>query len=328
MTQSGEELTLKGEFKSDPENVYGFYKSLEVIYSRNIDDWNELEIKLLTPEKASECLYQMIFVLKGEVCLLKKGSKKEYGRVGNQQHNLCCVTPKYMRMIMSSRHDEIICVNLSSTFLNRYLSNHKVWQGFRLASEDESLLKLANHDMHITPEISAILHRLDQTSDNVIFDQLLLESKVIELLALQISQSEQPQNVSMSPNLKKEDMDKMVAARDILINTAGEQLSLRSLAHLVGTNEFNLKRDFKIAFGSTVYNYLNRHKMEQAKAMLNEEDISIAEVASKLNYKYATHFSVAFKKYFGYLPSTIRSRKLSLILFLEEFAFGFESLIR
>jgi len=327
MTQSGEESTLKGEFKSDPENVHAFHKSVEISYSRNIDDGGQLEVQMFPPEPTCECLYQMIFVLKGETFFLKKGSKEEYGHIGNQQHNLCRITPTYMRMIMSSPQDEIICINLSSAFLNRYLSNHPAWQQFKTASDHKAPLMLAKPNMHVTPEISAILHRLDQTSDNVIFDQLLLESKVIELLALQISQLEQLRNASRPLNLKKEEMDKMIAARDILINTAGEQLSLRSLAHLVGTNEFNLKRDFKIAFGSTVYNYLNRHKMEQARLMLKEEDISIAEVASKLNYKYATHFSVAFKKYFGYLPSTVKSGKLSIMLFVEEFAIVFESLV-
>lgn len=310
MTQSGEELTLKGEFKSGTKAVHPFYKSVEITYSRNIDDQAEPEIPLPLAEETSGCIYQMIFVLKGEVVFLKKGSKTEYARIGCQLHNLCCMKPAYLRMMMSSPQDEIISVNLSSAFLDRYLHNHPAWQKIKAASDLRGPLMLTKRNMHVSPEISAVLHRLDQTSDDALFDQLLLESKVIELLALQISQCGQLQNASRPLSLKKEDMDKMMAAREILISSTGEQLSLRSLAHLVGTNEFNLKRDFKIAFGSTVYNYLTRHKMEQAKRMLEEdEDISIAEVASKLNYKYATHFSVAFKKYFGYLPSKLRSGK-------------------
>ncbi|WP_407430087.1 helix-turn-helix domain-containing protein [Arcticibacter sp.] len=327
MTQSGEESTQKGEFTSAPENVYAFHKSIEISYSGNIVAREQLEMQISPSETAAEYLYQMIFVLKGECFFLKKGSKEKLLNIGDQQHNLCRFTPGYWRMMMSCAQDEIICVTLSSAFLNRYLYNHPAWQKFNAASDGKAPLMLANPNMHVTPEISAILHRLDQKSDNVTFDQLLLESKVIELLALQISQLEQLENTSRAFGLKKEEMDKMIAARDILINSAGGQLSLRSLAHLVGTNEFNLKRDFKIAFGSTVYNYLNRHKMEQARMMLEEEDISIAEVASKLNYKYATHFSVAFKKYFGYLPSRVKSGRFSILLFTEDFAVLMESLL-
>jgi AraC-like DNA-binding protein len=327
MTQSGEESTLQGEINSGPGNVHAFSKSVRISYSRNTGNREQLEVKMFPPETASECLYKMIFVLKGELFFLKKGSKEAYGCIGDQQHNLCCITPRYTRMIMSSPQDEIVCINLSRSFLDRYLHNHPSWQEFKVGLDHKAPLMLAEPDMHVTPEISAILHRLDQTSGNEIFDQLLQESKVIELLALQISQLEPLHNASGPVNLKKEEMDKMIAARDILIDTAGQRLSLRSLAHLVGTNEFNLKRDFKIAFGSTVYNYLNRHKMEQAKVMLEEGDISIAEVASKLNYKYATHFSVAFKKYFGYLPSRVKSIKLSLMFFVEDFAIMFGNLV-
>lgn len=285
MTQSGEDLTHKGEFN----------------------------------------LYQMIFVLKGKASFMKNESGEECAHIGQQQHNLCCIHPASVRMVKSSTEDEVICIKLSSTFLDRYLSNYPAWKQFKAGSTTESPSMFTNPNMHITPEISAILYRISQASNSHVFDQLLLESKTIELLALQIAQSEQLRNASRPFCLRKEEMDKMVAAKDILINTPGKPMSLRSLAHQVGTNEFNLKRDFKIAFGCTVYNYLTQHKMEQARTMLEEEEMSIADIASRMGYKYATHFSSAFKKYFGYLPSTIRSGKLSLILFAEDLGITLEN---
>lgn len=321
MAQPGEPSRSQGK----SEDVHSFHKTLAISYSINIEEQDLPEIQLFPADQSSEHLFQMIFVLKGKTFFKKKGSDKEYGYIGSQQHNLCCVTPESVRMVMSSLQDEVICINLSAAFLDRYLPNHPAWQQFKAVSDRNTPLMLTTDNMHVTPEISAILHRLDQTSNNSVFDQLLLESKTIELLALQISQFEQIQNASGQLHLKKEDTDKMIAARDILISTGGKQLSLRSLAHLVGTNEFNLKRDFKIVFGSTVYNYLNQHKMEQARTMLEEKDVTIAEVAAKMGYKYATHFSSAFKKYFGYLPSTIRTGKLSVMLFIEDFYRAFEN---
>lgn len=183
---------------------------------------------------------------------------------------------------------------------------------------------LSKLNMHLTPEISAILQWLDQTTHSGFCAQLLLKSKVIELLALQISQFELTQLEEKPIHLKKQELDKMLVAREIIISHTGEQLSLRALAHLVGTNEFNLKRNFKIAFGTTVYGYLSQYKMEQAKAMLIAKDLTVAEVSLKMGYKYATHFSTAFKKYFGYLPNRLRSGKLSIFLFIEEISVVFE----
>jgi AraC-like DNA-binding protein len=46
--------------------------------------------------------------------------------------------------------------------------------------------------------------------------------------------------------------------------------------------------------------------MERSKKMLLNDKIKIAEVAEKLGYSHATHFTSAFKKYFGYLPNKLR----------------------
>jgi len=325
MTQSGEQLTLKGEFKK-LDNIFLFHKSIAMSYSVDIENINQIEVKRFLPEEFSSPFFQMIFVIKGRVAFGKKGLKSSYGRIESQQHNLCCVEPAFTRMLVNDPKDEIICINLSNDFLKRYLpGDHPAWEQLsgRLSIEAPQMLSKLN--MRLTPEISAILQRLDQTTHSGFCDQLLLESKVIELLALQISQFELNQMEEQPIPLKKEELDKMLEAREILINHTGEQLSLRSLAHLVGTNEFNMKRNFKIAFGTTVYGYLNQHKMEQAKTMLIEKDLTIAEVSLKMGYKYATHFSTAFKKYFGYLPNRIRSGKLSLFLFLEDILGVFEN---
>lgn len=325
MTQSGEQLTLKGENKLQHTNLYSFHKSLGISYGIDLEDRNRVRIKMYDSEKNSAELFQMIFVIRGQISFSNSGSQTDHHRIESQQHNLCRTATGRSQMSLNPPADEVICINLSEDFLNRYLPpNHPAWQQLRLNPENSATLS-ENH-MRITPEISAILQRLDQTSNNGFCDQLLLESKVIELLALQISQFEALQTTEQPISLKKEEMDKMLEARKILITHNGEQLSLRSLAHLVGTNEFNLKRNFKIAFGTTVYGYLNQYKMEQAKTMLIEKDLTISEVSSKMGYKYATHFSNAFKKYFGYLPNKLKSGKLSLLFFVEDIGVLYEHL--
>lgn len=320
MTPGGEHSTPEGEFTQDQESMYTFHGSVSLIPSECIDQEKKPEMQMLPAGQPSFCLFQMIFVLNGQLSFWKSGLNGSCSEIGSQQHNLCCIDPSCVWMTKSSPQDEIICISLDDGFLNRCLQDHVAWQEFRSISSLTTPVFLTSDHLHVTPEISSILHRLSQTSGNMVFDKLLLESRTMELLALQMSQFEQLQHTSGTLCLKREEMDKMVAARDLLINSAGKPLTLRELAHAVGTNEFNLKRNFKIAFGSTVYGYLNRHKMEEARLLLEEKDMTISEVASKMGYKYATHFSSAFKKHFGYLPSTLRSARLSFLLFGEEFS--------
>ncbi|NRF39670.1 AraC family transcriptional regulator [Pedobacter foliorum] len=294
MTQTGVELTLKGEFGQNTRNEF-----------------------LPT--------FQMIFVLRGKLVFSNIDEFTTYGQIESQQHNLFCIPPKVSR-ILADANDEVICINFSTSFLDRYLpNNHPAYQKLTSGLITEEISRLSLLNMYITPEISAILQRLENSPFKGFCDQLLLESKVIELLALQIAQFEQPQTAVQPLQLKEEELERMNEAREILLNHTGEKLSLRTLAHMVGTNEFNLKRNFKIAFGETVFGYLNQYKMEQAKTMLIEKDITIAELSLKMGYKHATHFTSAFKKYFGYLPNKIKSFKLSLLIVFEDLSVVFEN---
>lgn len=317
-------MTLKGEIEQKPENVYILQKSLAINHSINIDDRDHVGVKMFMADQPAALLFQMVFVLKGKAVFRRKGSDEIYASIESQQHNLLGITPSAVHMLMSTAEDEVLCINLSWAFMRRYLPSDHPWQQLIKIKDDKHPLVLVEANMPIHAEINTVLQRLSQTTNSTFCDQLILESKAIELLALQLLQVEQLQNVSPILRLKKEDMDKMLAVRAILINHVGKPLSLRSLAHLVGTNEFNLKRNFKRAFGNTVYNYLNQHKMTQARKMLQQENITIAEVAERMGYTYATHFSSAFKRFFGYLPNAVKSGKISMILVLEEIFMTFE----
>lgn len=328
MTEAGEQLTLKGEINHYPVSVFSFNKDMGISYSMDIDDRNKVEVKMNYADGSLNDVYQMIFVLKGKIKFRKRGKTSSYGQIGANQHNLYRVTPGANRMVMGKSADDVMCINLSHNFVSQYIPySHPAHQKLTAQPGTEAPMMLFPLNMHITPEISAILQRLGSaSSQGAYFDQLMLESKVIELLALQISQFEQL-GADVNPGqLENDKRERMHKAREIIINHTGKQLPLRSLAHMVGTNEFDLKRDFKVVFGNTVYGYLTQYRMEQAKAMLIEKNVTIAEIAIKMGYKHATHFTSAFKKYFGYLPNKLRAGKLLLLMCLQNVSALFECL--
>jgi len=325
MTQSEEIVTQKGESRQAVENVFLYNQNMEVSYSTSIYDRNKIEIRLNHPDELEKETYQMIFVLKGNIKVTKSGSNHEFVEIASQQHNLFRLPFKSTRILVDTS-DDMLFINLSKSFLKRFLPHDHPAFKLLLNEDLDSQLVLSTINMPITPEISAILQKLGNSDHSTFSDQLLLESKAIELFALQISQFEQLQNSEAPAKLKKIEMERMHEVREILIQQTGDQLSLRALAHLVGTNEFNLKRDFKALFGKTVFAYLNQHKMEKAKNMLIEEDTTVSEISKRMGYKHATHFTSAFKKYFGYLPNKIKTGKLSLLIFFEDFIALLENL--
>ncbi|WP_165500469.1 helix-turn-helix domain-containing protein [Pedobacter psychroterrae] len=299
MTPKGEDLTLKGEIT---DHLFNLKREISISYSKNAASFHKLNQAQKRPEQS----LQMMFVLKGTLNYQLPNSKKPLLVLKDQQHNLLL---NHHQLQLHSEHEEhdVIFLTIDYLFLSRYLPHdHTGFINLKKGTEQDKAAVFSKFNLHITPEIIAILNALKTSGHTGFCEKLFLESKALELLVLQLSQYEQLKNGDIKYQLKKDELDKMYEVQKILTNDTGSQFSLRTLAHMVGTNEFNLKRNFKIAFGTTVYGYLNQHKMEQAKSMLLEKDITIAELARKMGYRYPTHFSSAFKKYFGYLPNKIK----------------------
>lgn len=326
MTQKGEQMTLKGE-KQD-RSFYGS-KELTIGYSKKIALLNAGQDTKRFDQPLNPIGYQLIFVLKGKLSFSSDTASETLPLLESQQYNLIWTNgDPNLYESLSEESNEVIFVEISAGFLSRYLpEDHPAAIHLQARPLPElapspaiqNVIFFSEQHLHITPEINAILNGLENSPHTGFCERLFLESKVIELLAIKISQLEQQQQQPI-PRLKQDEMDKMQEAREILIQNIDAPFSLRTLAHMVGTNEFNLKKQFKAAYGTTVYGYLNQYKMEQAKAMLLQGDFRVSEVSEKMGYKHATHFTSAFKKYFGYLPNKI---KMFLLLFDPELCLVF-----
>lgn len=137
--------------------------------------------------------------------------------------------------------------------------------------------------------------------------QMYFKAKVIELLALHaVQQQEAPAlSTKQSQYLKKSAIEKMHLVKNIIHARFAEPCTLIDLAHQVGTNETYLKQHFKQVFGDTVFGYMQQIKMNAARDMLMDGK-SVQEVAGKMGYKHAAHFTRAFKKYVGYQPGRLK----------------------
>jgi len=63
---------------------------------------------------------------------------------------------------------------------------------------------------------------------------------------------------------------------------------------------------FKQQIGETIFNYLQRLKMEHAKHLLEKTEESITEIAFEVGYEYSSNFTTAFRRHFGVTPKTAR----------------------
>lgn len=98
------------------------------------------------------------------------------------------------------------------------------------------------------------------------------------------------------------DREKIVKAREILLQHIGEPITIRELSRKVAINECYLKKGFKELFGTTVFDFYQSQRMEHARYLLYEKGLSVTEVSVMLGYSSISHFSTAFKKHTGIKP--------------------------
>lgn len=98
------------------------------------------------------------------------------------------------------------------------------------------------------------------------------------------------------------DREKILKAREVLLQHIGEPITIKALSRKVAMNECYLKKGFKEMFGSTIFDFYQSQRMEHAKYLLYEKGLNVTEVSVLLGYSSISHFSTAFKKHTGLKP--------------------------
>lgn len=63
---------------------------------------------------------------------------------------------------------------------------------------------------------------------------------------------------------------------------------------------------FKSIYGTSIAAHIREHRMEYAAQLLQNSNLSIADIASKVGYDSQSRFSSAFKKQYKMLPKEYR----------------------
>ena len=85
-------------------------------------------------------------------------------------------------------------------------------------------------------------------------------------------------------------------------------LQLSSVADECKVSASYLSRLFSEHLDSTFIDYLNRYRLQRAKILLKENDVSIKEISYLVGYQDPNYFSRIFRKYMGVPPSDLIKR--------------------
>lgn len=87
--------------------------------------------------------------------------------------------------------------------------------------------------------------------------------------------------------------------------------SLEEFAYLTGRSLSTFKRDFASIFHTTPNKWLLTKRLEEANYLIMHKNLNPTNAYYEVGFKDYSHFSVAFKKQFGYPPSMAAAIKAS-----------------
>jgi len=123
------------------------------------------------------------------------------------------------------------------------------------------------------------------------------------LLLHSLDSIERPAETEMAPFLSQPaEREKIEQAREWLVEHIGEPITIKELSRKVAMNECYLKKGFRLMYGITIFDFYQSQRMEYARYLLYEKELSVTEVSVRLGYSSISHFSTAFKKYSGLNP--------------------------
>jgi len=230
------------------------------------------------------------------------------GNVYCKQKNIECDNCKFnASKSCSERIESVDVVNFrfSTVHLSQFVKSNKMGDklsedilSFKHTSSFSKTLSLCSRTRMV---LEALLnHSYTDSLENIYINA---QTQMLLLYSLECMLGEKEVDSFQCKFLANEqDREKIVKAREILLQHIGEPLTIKELSRKVAINECYLKKGFKELFGTTIFDFYQSQRMEHARYLLYEKGLSVTEVSMLLGYSSISHFSTAFKKHTGLKP--------------------------
>ncbi len=200
---------------------------------------------------------------------------------------------------------DILSFTYSPTYLLQFAKAHKnedtLFEKVVSFSHDQSFSKTTSLCSKTISAVQALLnHPYTDTKENIFINA---QTQIILLYSTDCMLGEKAdEQFSCKFLTNADDREKIIKAREVLLQHIGEPITIKALSRKVAINECYLKKGFKEIFGTTIFDFYQGQRMEHAKYLLYEKGLSVTEVSSMLGYSSISHFSTAFKNHTGIKP--------------------------
>jgi AraC-like DNA-binding protein/mannose-6-phosphate isomerase-like protein (cupin superfamily) len=115
--------------------------------------------------------------------------------------------------------------------------------------------------------------------------------------------------ISTRERLHDKNFDNIRTAIIYIRDHIREKITVDGLALISGMSKYHFIREFKRITHYTPVMYINIVRIEMARRLISEKDMSIGEVSELCGFDNLSYFTKTFKKYTGMTPSEMRLEK-------------------
>lgn len=134
--------------------------------------------------------------------------------------------------------------------------------------------------------------------------ELMIETAIQQIILLQMHSIFEQAHDHVH-GISAMDRERIMAVKEYLVANYRDDHSLVNLSKQFGMNTNKLMALFKRLFGKSIFEFIGEMRMDYAQAQLRQ-GARVTDVARDLGYKNPNHFSTAYKRKFGTVPSQVR----------------------
>jgi AraC-like DNA-binding protein len=150
-------------------------------------------------------------------------------------------------------------------------------------------------------EIQRIIKHIFSVNVSETLAPFYIQVKVQELLFHLFNKLLKRENITHR-NISNEDAGRLIKLRETILSDLSVPPSLPFLAATIGMSETRMKQLFKQTFGSSIYDYFQKVRMEEAAFLLKQSGYTVSEVGYELGFTNLSHFSKLFERHYGITP--------------------------
>jgi AraC-like DNA-binding protein len=109
-----------------------------------------------------------------------------------------------------------------------------------------------------------------------------------------------------NPSKPLRDLVRLRQVRDRIDREYAQPLDVEALARAVHMSAGHLSRQFKAAYGESVYSYLMTRRIERAMALLRRGDVSVTDACFTVGCSSLGTFSTRFSELVGQSPAAYK----------------------